>query len=229
MTTVSIPSALAYGSRPDPALGLFETVLVEHDLAVLADQHIARLAYSARAVYGQDIDWSALRASVQHAAAACGGVRSRLRIEWDPDGALRIMTKPAGAPPGRPAVLVPFTLPGGMGQHKFRDRSLVEALIASVAGRVPLLIDADQTVFEAARANVWIVEREALITPPADGRILPGVSRGALLRSAPEAREQRFDLDRLAHADAIFLTGSVAGRRPSRLVLDAAVRAPGRA
>lgn len=225
--TFTAPSALVYGSRPDPALGLFETLLVEDGRPVLAEEHIARLAYSLRCIYGRDLDWRALRASIDAAAERCGQVRSRLRIEVDPDCSQRLSTEPALTPPGQRALLVPFTFPGGMGQHKFRDRSLVEALIASVPGRVPLLIDSDRTVLEAARANVFIVEGEALITPPTDGRILPGVSRGVLLRNDPHAREELFDLERLASADSIFLTGSVAGRRPARLTLESSAQAPG--
>ena len=53
-------------------------------------------------------------------------------------------------------------------------------------------------MLEAAYANVWIVEGEALITPPADGRILPGTTRAALLAADPAAREEPIDLGRLA-------------------------------
>ena len=72
-------------------------------------------------------------------------------------------------------------LPGGLGRHKWRDRRLLQALAAHSPGTVPLLLDTDGQVLEAAHANVWLVVGQALITPPADGRILPGVSRTALL------------------------------------------------
>jgi para-aminobenzoate synthetase/4-amino-4-deoxychorismate lyase len=134
----------------------------------------------------------------------------------------------AAAPPGNEtALLVPFVLPGGVGAHKWRDRSLLESLAAAVTPGVPLLIDSDGAVLEAARANVWIVEGDALITPPADGRILPGITRAQLIAGVreesfdldrlAEAREESFDLDRLAEADAVFLTSSIAGRREAAL------------
>jgi para-aminobenzoate synthetase / 4-amino-4-deoxychorismate lyase len=72
-------------------------------------------------------------------------------------------------------------------------------------------------VLEAAYANVWIVEDDELITPPTDGRILPGTTRAALLADAPGAREEPIDLERLASADSVFLTSSISGWLPARL------------
>ena len=114
-------------------------------------------------------------------------------------------------------MLEPFALPGGLGAHKWRDRRLLDTLAALRPGAVPLLVDTDGLVLEAAYANVWIAEGDALITPPADGRILPGTTRAALLAQHDGAREEPIDLDRLASADALFLTSSISGRLPARL------------
>ncbi len=210
--------ALDYGPRPTPAQGLYETLLVEDDRAVLLEEHLERLAASFKEVYGGVLDRGALSAAIRETAAGCGGLRSRLRIELDPDGSFELAAVAAGERSLETVVLAPFALPGGIGAHKWRDRRLMDALGAAAEGCMPLLLDADGTVLEAARANVWVREGEALLTPPADGRILPGVSRAELLAADPNAREQGFDLARLARADEVFLTGSVAGRRPARLV-----------
>ena len=114
-------------------------------------------------------------------------------------------------------LLEPYALPGGLGAHKWRDRRLLESLAAVAPGTVPLLLDTDGLVLEAAHANVWIVEGDSLITPPADGRILPGTTRAALLALELGAREEPIDLDRLASADCAFLTSSISGRRPACL------------
>ena len=82
---------------------------------------------------------------------------------------------------------------------------------------MPLLVDTDGVVLEAATANVWIAEGDDLITPPADGRILPGTVRAALLASEPGAREEPIELERLASAESVFLTSSITVRRPARL------------
>jgi para-aminobenzoate synthetase/4-amino-4-deoxychorismate lyase len=81
-------------------------------------------------------------------------------------------------------------------------------------------------VLEAAHANVWIREGGALITPPADGRILPGITRAVLLAQAPSAREEPVELARLMRAEQIFLTSSIAGRHAATLAEAQAARRP---
>jgi anthranilate/para-aminobenzoate synthase component I/branched-subunit amino acid aminotransferase/4-amino-4-deoxychorismate lyase len=209
--------ALAHGQRPDPGLGVFETVLVEHGRPVGLERHLARFAASVRLLYGVALP-STVGAGAQAAAAeAADAPRARMRVLADPAGAVRIVVSAAGDPPDEAVALAPFALPGGLGAHKWRDRRLVDALGTVAAGVVPLLVDTDGSVLEAAYANVWIVEDEEVITPPADGRILPGTERAMLLAADPFAREEQFDLRRLARADAVFLTSSISGRHPARL------------
>ncbi len=207
--------ALLHGDRPDPALGVFETVLVEDRRPVALEQHLGRLAASVAELYGAALPSTVLAGSL--AAAAEVTVRSRMRVLADADGAVRITVSPAGPPAAGSVVLEPFTLPGGLGAHKWRDRRLLDTLAALRLGTVPLLVDTDGLVLEAAHANVWIVEGDALITPPADGRMLPGITRAALLAAGDDAREEPIDLDRLASADALFLTSSISGQLPARL------------
>jgi para-aminobenzoate synthetase/4-amino-4-deoxychorismate lyase len=124
---------------------------------------------------------------------------------------------PAPPPTAELVVLTPFSLAGGLGGHKWRDRRLLDALAAEAPGTVPLLVDTDGLVLEAAYANVWILEGRAMMTPPADGRILPGVTRARLLRTNAVATEQPISLARLKCAEAIFLTSSIRRRHSARL------------
>ncbi|HUA05122.1 MAG TPA: chorismate-binding protein, partial [Solirubrobacteraceae bacterium] len=207
--------ALLHGDRPDPSLGVFETVLVEEGRPVALEQHLERLAASVAELYGASLPTTVLAGA--RAAAAEVTARARMRVLADADGGVRITVSPAGPPPAGSVVLDPFALPGGLGAHKWRDRRLLETLAALHPGSVPLIVDTDGLVLEAAHANVWIVEGESLITPPADGRILPGVTRAALLAADDGAREEPIDVDRLASADALFLTSSISGQVPARL------------
>jgi para-aminobenzoate synthetase / 4-amino-4-deoxychorismate lyase len=210
-------AALEYGERPDPGLGVFETVLVEHGRPVGLERHLARLEASLRVLYGSGLP-STLTAGAQAAAAqAADSPRARMRVLADPAGTVRITVSPAPRPGSAAVLLVPFALPGGLGAHKWRDRRLLDALADAAGGDVPLIVDTDGDVLEAAYANVWIVEGEDLITPPSDGRILPGCTRAALLVADPCAREESVSLVRLARADAVFLTSSISGRHPARL------------
>lgn len=54
-----------------------------------------------------------------------------------------------------------------------------------MAPAVPLLVDLDGALLEAAWANLLLVTADgALVTPPLDGRILPGVTRARTLERA---------------------------------------------
>jgi para-aminobenzoate synthetase/4-amino-4-deoxychorismate lyase len=209
-----LTAALNYGQRPDPARGVFETVLVQHGEPVALDEHLDRLAVSLAELY--DVTLDPLAATQARAAAATANGTSRLRILADADGSLTISVSPERTAAATPLQLTPFAIPGGLGRHKWRDRELLEALAGQAPATVPLLIDTDGLVLEAAHANVWIVEGRALLTPPADGRILPGVTRAALLAAERSAREEPIELERLARADAVFLTSSISRRRAAR-------------
>ena len=214
----AVERALLHGRRPDPAMGVFDTMLVEHGRPVSLELHLRRLADSLNEVYGATLP-PTLAAGVHMAAAEATGPdgRARLRIDVDADGGVRITLRPTGPPPLEASVLELYALPGGLGAHKWRDRRLLDALSALRAGTVPLLVDTDGVVLEAATANVWIAEGDDLITPPADGRILPGTVRAELLANEPSAREEPIELERLASAESVFLTSSITVRRPARL------------
>lgn len=221
----AVEPASRHGSRPDPSRGVFETVLVEHGRPVRLRQHLDRLSASLREMYGQPLDPSA-SAQARAVAARANEARSRLRLSAEPDGSVTVTRSCAGPRRDAPIRLTPFTLPGGLGAHKWRDRRLLEALAGHAPGTVPLLIDTDGLVLEAAHANLWIVEHGVLITPRADGRILPGVTRAALLAREPSAREEPIELARLEHAEEIFLTSSIAGAHPAALPASPSVSRP---
>src|SRR5262249_17491755 len=142
--------------RPDPARGVFETVLVREGRPVALDEHLGRLAISLAELYDGRLDPRAPTHARTIAATATG--TSRMRILAEADGSVAITVSPERATGDGPVLLSPFALPGGLGRHKWRDRDLLEALAAQASGAVPLLIDTDGLVLEAAHANVWIVE-----------------------------------------------------------------------
>ncbi len=213
--------ALAGGAdRPDPALGVFSTMLARDGRVVDLDAHLGRLRHSVQTLYGLDLP----RGLEGRVAAAATGHLQRLRVLAVPgeDGglAVTIETEALTAEPApRPVSLAPAALPGGLGEHKWIDRRLLAELEQRL-GAVPLLVDLDGEVLEAAFANVWIVEGQALVTPPLDGRQLPGTVRAALLAAARqglEIHEEAVTLDRLARADEVLLSSSVRGLYPAAL------------
>jgi para-aminobenzoate synthetase / 4-amino-4-deoxychorismate lyase len=208
-----VPALAGGADRPDPALGVFETLLVRGGAPVDARAHLARLERSVSALYDQELP-ADLPARLTAAAAAMP--LARLRVVAEPGAHVEIETEPLAAEPGPDAVtLAPAMLPGGLGAHKWRDRRLLDEL-AQRLDAVPLLLDLDGDVLEAAYANLFIVEGTHLITPPLDGRQLPGTVRARVLALHP-AREERLSLDRVAAADELLLASSVRGIHPARL------------
>jgi para-aminobenzoate synthetase/4-amino-4-deoxychorismate lyase len=192
---------------PDAADGVFETLLVRDGRAQACRRHLSRLGSSVAEVYGLALP-DGVGPAVRARAAELRG-EHRLRVDAIPrESELEIALHSAPLDRARPRhyALSAVTVPGGHGPHKWRDRRALEG-----GG---LIVDADGSVLEAAWANVWIVDGPRLITPPADGRLLPGVTRARLLEHAPSlglaAIEQPIALEEARAAPALMLTSSVA-------------------
>ncbi len=204
--------------RPDPARGVFETLRVRDGVAQAAAAHLERLARSVRQVYGQELPGE-LDGQVRARAAALTG-EHRLRIDAAPAArglVLSFQTSPAAVATA-PVTLAPLVVPGGLGGHKWRDRRLLER---PDSAPVALIVDGDSSVLEAAWANFWILDGDRLTTPPADGRILPGVTRARLLELAPglglQAGEAPITMTDARAAGAALLTSSLRLAVPGRL------------
>lgn len=192
--------ALDHGPRPDPALGVFETLAVIDGALPALDAHLERLARSATELYGLALD-PGLAARLRLEARGHDG---RLRVTLWPDGRIEVGRAQRGAPPDYSAI-APFVLPGGLGPHKWCDRRLLDAIAAQAApDGLPLLIDAGGEVLEASWANVLIEERGVMISPLRDGRFRAGVGR-----TRHEFRQEPVDLERLRRADAVLLTSAL--------------------
>ncbi len=205
--------------RPDPSAGVFETMLVADGMPVALEGHLARLAGSVGSLYGRELP-PGLAERLLAAAHDAGDARLRVSVAPDP---FRIgLELTSLAPRATPVRLVPRTVPGGLGAHKWIDRRLLESLAGDAAGSEPLLCDLDGLVLETARANVFCVESGGrLLTPALDGRILPGVTRARVLREARRLGLQvvvaPLPLARLERAEEILVTGSLGGVEPAHL------------
>jgi para-aminobenzoate synthetase / 4-amino-4-deoxychorismate lyase len=219
--------AMPSPAAPDPARGLFETLLVADGRPVRAAPHLDRLSGSARELFGHDLP-AELPDSI--AAAARPLELGRMRIDLLPeDGGLRFEIK---AEPIDPTIFFPdrehgadvrtVRHPDWAGAHKWADRDWLESVEAELGEEVPLILTDEGEVLEAGRANVFVVTDGGIATPPADGRILPGTARAATLDLAADlgipATERRLDVDDLRRTDDLFLTSSMRGIRPVRTV-----------
>lgn len=184
--------------RPDPARGVFETIRVEHGRALYLEDHLGRLRASVAELY--DVGFELRLPDLPEEPC-------RLRITVLPSGAVAAELAPLGEPN---LVLAPWSVPGGLGAHKWADRRAVDDATRRL-GATPLILDEDGSVLEASWANVWVREGDRLVTPPADGRLLPGVTRARMLRTKPHSAEEPLTLARLKAADVIVLTSSLRG------------------
>jgi len=209
----AIPAPL----QPRPAVGVFTSLRVTagdgHDL----DGHLARLDDSTWQLFDKH-----LPPDLPAELAACLAVR--------PSGRLRVAARPVGGPlqvtveviPVGPipaaAALHSVTIPGGLGAHKWLDRRLLAGL-AEAAGLGEdehlLIEDSNGDVLETDRANVFAVIDGVLHTPAADGRLLPGITRAAVLRAAAcdgiTTKEMPISRRQLVEASEVFVTNSVHG------------------
>ena len=210
--------------RPRPAAGVFTSLLVSDGTARSLGDHFARLDSSARQLFGKG-----LPLSLHGDLAKCIGHR--------PSGRLRITVRPLGGPlravvevvpldrRAPLADLCPIVIPGGLGGHKWLDRRLLahhaQAARPGPGGHL-LIEDAEGAVLETDRANVFAVIEGVLRTPPADGRLLPGVTRASVLRLAAaegiDIEVARLTQDNLTAASEVFVTNSVHGVLPVRSV-----------
>jgi para-aminobenzoate synthetase/4-amino-4-deoxychorismate lyase len=184
---------------------------------------------------------------------AAGIEHGKLRLTVVPRG--RLSTREVGEPPevsgdlalgveaeevdlgavfpgaDRGAALRSTVVAGGLGEHKWADRDLLDRLAAASPGELPLLLDTDGAVLEVSRASVFAVADGRLLTPPTDGRILPSIARQQVIEVAHtvgiETGEERLTLADL-RAREVFLTGSVRGVEPARALDGAELAPPGK-
>lgn len=208
-------------SHCDPSRGVFETLLVVEGRPLELGRHLERISGSVETLYGQRLPAGAANLAWETA----GGIPlGRLRLVATPGkeaapivGASADAVDPSRVFPGstRGAELWSFQVEGGFGAHKWVDRRLLERAEAEApAGATPLIVDGEDAL-EASRANLFAVAEGALLSPPADGRIVPGITRRRVLELAAAAghavREEVLSLKRLQAADEVFLTNSVRG------------------
>jgi para-aminobenzoate synthetase/4-amino-4-deoxychorismate lyase len=203
-----------YGAlRPRPAVGVFTTVRVAGGVPWRLDDHLARLDRSCRQLYGKQLPTSAC--DVVMTVIGGGGAGGRLRVSVRPvGGPLRVTAELSPIGPAPVCLkLRAVTVPGGLGAHKWSDRRLLDHLQAQAGGDQLLVCDADGTVLESGVANFFAVVDGELRTPSADGRLLDGIVRRALVESgvAVEVPMRLADLDAMSEA---FVTNSLRGVAP---------------
>ena len=136
----------------------------------------------------------------------------RLGIDFEPDPELR-------------AAATEVLLTNGHSEDVLRLSLVPDAEAGNGPARVVLdgiVVDSDGALLEAALGNLWLRVQGRWLTPPLDGRVLPGIARAILLERASAAGiaalEQPLTFADLHSADAIAHSNAVYGPRPASLV-----------
>jgi len=211
-------------------------MLVLEGRPVELDAHLERLATSLAALYNAPLPAAARDAVLDNALQVRHG-KLRLTVVPGAGGELdtQISSQEVEADkvfpaPERGAVLRSFVVEGGLGDHKWADRRLLERAAAMSPNELPLLLDRDGAVLEASRGSIFCAGDGRLATPPTDGRILPSIARRQAIEVAQaagiETREEKLTLDDL-HRGEVFLSGSVRGIEPVRCLDGVGLQRPG--
>jgi para-aminobenzoate synthetase/4-amino-4-deoxychorismate lyase len=204
----------AAGPPPDPTLGVFDTLLVRDRHPVNLTAHLERLIASVRRLYDVRVDGATLAARI--GAESSSMDVARVRTSYDPRAdRWEIVAEAIAAPALEPRRLTLRRWPPGLGAHKWSDRRLVSD--PADADDV-LLVDDAGLLLECGTANVFVVLDDQVVTPPLDGRILPGTVRARVLERLRSDRvpvaERPVPATELASAIEIFTTSSIRGVQP---------------
>jgi branched-subunit amino acid aminotransferase/4-amino-4-deoxychorismate lyase len=113
---------------------------------------------------------------------------------------------------------------GPPADHKCEPRAFYDAVLAEArAGGADdgIVVGDDGALLETAVGNLWLCCDEVWVTPPLDGRVLPGIARGLVLERAAAhgvpVAERRCSLSDLHRAKALMVTNAVHGPRAAHL------------
>lgn len=173
-----------------------------------------RLCRSVQELYDVPVDAAGLAARV--VADVAGLETARVRTTYDPAAdEWEIDATRIDVPGLDPRAVTVCCVPGGLGGHKWVDRSPMDGFGDP---RDLLLVDEHDRLLEGGSANVFLVLHGVVLTPPTDGRILPGTVRARVLqRLAGDGRrveERAPTVPELVGSQEVFTTSSIRGVQP---------------
>lgn len=215
-------------------LGVFTTLAVVDGVPLFLNAHIARLRRDARA-----LGFAVTAAKTIRSVVWRGLIRNKVC-----SGVVKIIATPGATSrgTGRNGLFVSFEPPRRSLDHvrlllvdwKPSPWRAVKSLCyldsvgllkrAREAGCTDAIACDRHSLLETAICNIFVVKPDGSIaTPPADGRILPGVARARLLADRTLAIcEQRITPVSLRRMRAVFLTNCVRGIVPVQEIVEAA-------
>jgi para-aminobenzoate synthetase/4-amino-4-deoxychorismate lyase len=230
---VDLPAGLpADGGAPvrgDAPLAPFETMRATGRALPLLRRHLARLGAAAARLGLPCAEPAGLEAAALDLLARNGHARGAVRLCLRPSaGRAQWELTTRAVPPSLPVLLLPCIArrPAGAPPadlkaepRAFQDGVLAEARAGGADDGIVLGVRGE--VLETATANLWLLLDGTWVTPPLDGRILPGIARALVLERASRCGiavgERPCDLADLHRARALCTTNAVHGPRAAAL------------
>lgn len=217
-------------------LGVFETFRAHGSATLAAERHVARLLASAERLDIR-IEAERLERAIRLTLAAPRGTHEVVVRITLTAGPVATDTWPA-LPVGRPTLLVTLhpapalplppararTVDARRWPADMKSTSYVASVIAAREARAAgadtaVLRDGDE-LLESAEGNLVAVMDGELVTPPADGRILAGVTRALVLEEGRglglRCSERPLRSGDVRGVDALMVTSAVSGLRTVR-------------
>lgn len=206
-----------------PGLGLFETMCAVTGVLPLWERHLQRLQQSATRLSLPFVPPADLRAAAAELLLHNNHEDGALRLALLPDGRLELCSRDRQNAPQlvrliptvqrRPDAAPPASL-------KATPRAFYDAVQHEAqqgAADDGIVLGDDGAVLETATGNLWLHLDGGWVTPPLDGRVLPGIARALLLEHGA-GRERACDLADLHRALHLAVSNAVHGPRPAVLV-----------
>jgi para-aminobenzoate synthetase/4-amino-4-deoxychorismate lyase len=202
--------------------GVFETMLVLDGQVVELDAHLERLSRSASQLWGADLR-PGLADDLARCAREISMPAARLRLQVTPGASGQASTQLTAAQVPRPSPMISqlglrlrtAAVDNGIGSHKWVERTVVDELEARHRDQQVLITDHGGHCLETTRGNIIVFRGRSLITPPLDGRILPGTTRRVVLDIAAELglviEIRAVTVDELSSSDGLAVSGSLTG------------------
>ena len=218
--------------------GLFETVLFVNGEPMLWEAHLARLARACLTLGLPLPDAGRLQSEARRVVAErrLGRARAAVRLTWTAGSGGRGLQRPepvhprltasAAASPRieSPAAVIVSTIRRNarspisrLKTLSYLDNVLARREAEAAGADEALMLNTAGHVACASAANLfWIVDGK-IYTPSLGCGVLDGIMRAQVIRAAP-VREVRATFDGLMQAEAAFLTNSLIGVRPIKVL-----------
>jgi branched-subunit amino acid aminotransferase/4-amino-4-deoxychorismate lyase len=219
---VVVDAAEAKVSATDRALthglGLYETLKLVGGVPVFFAEHVARLE-GGLAELGLERPAEQTELAAQICRIADASAVGLLVTAGPPEGRPSLIIQADTRTfPARPLRVIAYR--GVRVSASLKAMTVMQSYLAQQAALKAgvddaILVDDDGRIFEGATSNVFIVREGGLITPPAEGAILPGVLRAKVeelaTRDGIAVAEAYLRVADLRVDDGMLLTSSVRG------------------